>query len=428
VNTALADKYQTLLSGNIRSLKIADSPSHDAIMLTGFVLTAVGGTAAAAPLAALLGISAAWITGIGLLVLLVGYLIKRFVFPDDTSFEIWLANGPFASGKRSHARFHYQRQVQIIPLKDKDGHTIPTACTMHIYDTDWLYVDAAGKLVEASQANGPAGTNRLFRCDNSGNVYLRAGKYGGGKDPLVVERDTLIGVIGQPYSPHPLLHTQTAPTDARFDGHTPGEDPEQYLYKFNPVVAAVSPGVEAGKFLGSFITGDKNRHRLAVWCERPKEAYHALMDALYRPTVISKEVKLNDKKEVWLHINTPFMLPKKTRLHIELHTKGTYWEWSDFWGRSMLAAAPPQEFIIDPDNPQRRPTLKELQNGPNRYTFRLENKHHLVCKLKVRIELFGKQDTCLPCEPLFCDGDISTDDDGHRWIAFEKVFRGEDAA
>jgi hypothetical protein len=66
VNTALADKYQTLLSGNIRSLIIADIPSHDAIMLTGFVLTAVGGTAAAAPLAALLGISAAWITGIGL--------------------------------------------------------------------------------------------------------------------------------------------------------------------------------------------------------------------------------------------------------------------------------------------------------------------------------------------------------------------------
>lgn len=69
-----------------------------------------------------------------------------------------------------------------------------------------------------------------------------------------------------------------------------------------------------------------------------------------------------------------------------------------------------------------------MQDGPNRYTFRLENKYHLTCELKVRMELFGKGETCLPCEPLFCDGDISTDDTGHRWIEFKKVFKTEDAS
>jgi hypothetical protein len=425
-------------------------------MLTGFVLTAVGGTAAAAPLAALVGISAAWITGIGLLVLLVGYLIKRFVFPDDTSFEIWLANGPFASGKRSHARFHYQRQVQIIPLKDKDGHTVPTACTMHIYDTDWLYVDAAGKLVEASQANGPAGTNRLFRCDNSGNVYLKAGKYGGGKDPLVVERDTLIGVIGQPYKPHPFLQPATDPGGERFDGHTSGEDPEQYLYKFNPVVAAVSPRIEAGRFVGSFIAGDKKRHRFALWCEMPKEAYRALMDALYRPTVTGKEVKLNGRNEVWLHIHTPLLLPKSI-LYIDFEAERT------FMGKLVQEEMPPIKYTLDSVNhgghhmslkereerikeqearlkdplggglstaamisaqyeSEHPASLKELEDGPNRFTIRLENPHTTKCTLKVRIDLFGEQEVCLPWEPLFCDGDISTDKGGHRWIEYKRTF------
>jgi hypothetical protein len=99
-------------------------------MLTGFILTALGGTAAAAPLAALLGLSAAWVTGIGLLILLVGYLVKRYVFPEDTHFEIWLANGPFACGKRSHPHFRYSRQVGIITVHDKDGQPAPKTCTV----------------------------------------------------------------------------------------------------------------------------------------------------------------------------------------------------------------------------------------------------------------------------------------------------------
>jgi hypothetical protein len=151
------------------------------------------------------------------------------------------------------------------------------------------------------------------------------------------------------------------------------------------------------------------------------------MDALYRPTITSRQIKTNGKCEIWLNIHTPFQVPE-SRLHIELHVKGTCWEWSNLWNRSMLGEVPPQDYIVDPDQPKRHPTLKELQDGPDQYTFRLENKHHLVCKLKVRIELFGKEETCLPCEPLFCDGDIGTDKGGHRWIEFEKVFKTEDAS
>jgi hypothetical protein len=88
----------------------------------------------------------------------------------------------------------------------------------------------------------------------------------------------------------------------------------------------------------------------------PKEAYRALMDALYRPDVTSRSVKRNGKYyEVWLNIHTPFQVPE-SRLHIELHVKGTYWEWSNLFGKQMLAEIPPQDYIVDPDQTQRHPT------------------------------------------------------------------------
>jgi hypothetical protein len=425
-------------------------------MLAGFCLTAVGGTAAAAPLAALVGLSAAWITGIGLLLLLIGYLLKRFVFPDDTSFEIWLVNGPFACGRRSHKHFVYQQEVHTVPLKDPNGPPEPAARTRHIYDNAaWLCVDYAGHLAGIGGPN-PRGGNRLFRRDSNGNVYLKAGKYGGGKDPLVVERDTLIGTIGQPYKPHPFLQPATDPGGERFDGHTSGEDPEQYLYKFNPVVAAVSPRIEAGRFVGSFIAGDKKRHRFALWCEMPKEAYRALMDALYRPTVTGREVKLNGRNEVWLHIHTPLLLPKSI-LYIEFEAERT------FMGKLVQEEMPPIKYTLDSVNhgghhmslkereektkeqearlkdplgsacspsamisaqyeSEHPASLKELEDGPNRFTIRLENRRSLKCTLKVRIDLYGKHEVCLPWEPLFCDGDISTDKGGHRWIEYKRTF------
>lgn len=157
-------------------------------MLAGFCLTAVGETAAGASLAVLIGLSAAWVTGIGLLLLLIGYLLKRFVFPDDTSFEIWLANGPFACGERSHPHFRYSRQVAMITDGYQNGQPIPKACTMHCYDNDWLYVDAGGILVDIGKPSGHRGRYPKLRRDDKGHVYLKAGKYGDRNNPLIVER------------------------------------------------------------------------------------------------------------------------------------------------------------------------------------------------------------------------------------------------
>jgi hypothetical protein len=416
-------------------------------MLAGFCLTAVGGTAAGASLAVLVGLSAAWITGIGLLLLLIGYLLKRFVFPDDTSLEIWLVNGPFACGERTHPHFRYSRRVEIITGNDQNGQSVPKACTMHSYDNDWLFVDAEGNLVNIGKPSGHLGMYPKLRRDNKGRVYLKAGKYGGGKNPLVVTQDTHIGTIGQPYTPHPLLQPATDSGDERFDGHTPGKDPGERVCMnlFDP----------AGIVLQD-LTGAKKRHRFAVWCEMPKEAYRALMDALYRPTVTGKEVKLNDKKEVWLHIHTPFLLPKSI-LYIDFEAKRTC------MGRLVEEYLPPIKYTLDSVNhgghhmslkereerikeqearlkdplggglstaamisaqyeSEHPASLKELEDGPNRFTIRLENPHTTKCTLKVRIDLFGEQEVCLPWEPLFCDGDISTDKGGHRWIEYKRTF------
>jgi hypothetical protein len=437
-----------------------DAYIGDSIMLTGFILTALGGTAVAAPLAVLLGLSAAWVTGIGLLILLAGYLVKRYVFPEDTHFEIWLANGPFACGKHSHPHFRYSRQVGIITVHDKDGQPAPKTCTVHIYDNNALYVDATGNLVKmvpesSRQGIGPSPITKYdkFKLDQTGKVYLNAGKHPG------VDKDTLIGTIGQPYRPHPLLQTQTAQSAERFDGHTPGEDPAQYLRKGKilNVVPAGIPVVGHAAAFGAYLYDAKKHYRFALWCENPKEAHSALMDALYRPTITSKTVRLNpDAEEIRLHIHTPFLLPN-SMLYLEFRAEQTC------MGRLVEENLPPIEYTLDSEKSgghhytpkereekinefensledplghalngpntilakhrmERPASLKELEDGPNRFTIRLENRRSIKCELKVRIDLFGKQETCLPCEPLFCEGDIDTDDHGQRWVKFKNKF------
>jgi hypothetical protein len=48
-----------------------------------------------------------------------------------------------------------------------------------------------------------------------------------------------------------------------------------------------------------------------------------------------------------------------SRLHIELHVTGTYWKWSNLFGEKILGEIPPQDYIVDPDHPQRHPTLAQ---------------------------------------------------------------------
>jgi hypothetical protein len=423
-----------------------DAYIGDSVMLAGFALTAVGATAAAAPLAALVGLSAAWVTGIGLLLLLIGYMLKRFVFPEDTSFEIWLVNGPFACGKHTHPHFSYHREEEIIYLKDSGGQSLPKACTVHHYGPSKLIVDSDGNLVDGTFSDMHVNNKTkayIFKCDQKGQVYLKAGRHPD------IKTDTFIGTLGQPYTPHPVLQTGTDPGDERFDGHTPGKDPGQRV--------CMNPFDPLGIVLQD-LTGAKKRHRFAIWCEMPKEAYRALMDALYRPVVTSRTMRLKTGvEEVWLHIHMPFLLPK-SEVYLEFWAKKTVKEWggektlpaieytldSKTCGGHQstlkekevrtkelknrlkdphgLALSSPHALFLAAHRMEHPSTLKELADGPNRFTIRLENHHYLECRIKVRIDLYGDHEVCLPWEPLFCGGDIGADTNGHRWVEVEKAF------
>jgi hypothetical protein len=440
-----------------------DAYIGDSVMFVGFAITALGDTAAAAPLAALVGLSAAWITVIGLLVLLIGYLVKRYIFPEDSHFEIWLANGPFACGKRSHPHFRYSRQVGIITVHDKNGQPAQKTCTVHIYDNNALYVDATGNLVQmlpesSRQGIGPAPGTKYdkFKLDQTGKVYLKVGKHPD------IEKDTLIGTIGQPYTPHPLLQTQTAPSENRFQGHRPGDDPMRYAQLRRAGGRRLIPDPNPDQY---------DKYRFALWCENPHEAYNALLDALYRPIITSKQVMLKRSWDefvggVALHIHAPFLLPKSNlfiqfwRLKSECVKSALDPDFEAKLTEDMIESYSISTHQVTEESNEQQPanatpTIKDLEDGPNRYTIRFTNYHTTYCKLKVRIDLFGTGKTCLPCEPLFCGSDISKDktektgseektaiagrpntaessnenddtkNDGFRWVELEKFFLPE---
>jgi hypothetical protein len=374
-----------------------------AIQVSGFILTTF-----AVPIGGLMGLAPLTISGIGMILILVGLLAAAFVFLDDTHIETWLANGPFAAGERDYwHRDTYSRTQRTIIVHDQSGRFVRTPCTLHRYgnglDGFWLAVDNAGILVDVIQGDGILPRHRL-RQEQDGRVYLKAGQH-----PLA-QKDTLIGVIGRPFRPLPLLQPQV---EERFMGHTPGADPMSHAQ------------LGLGKTVDDPHPNRRPEYRCALWCEYPHEAYAALMDALFRPCVISEEVNLSlANSEIRLHVHTPYLLEKS---QLFIHYKRTNY--------SQVAYTPIkydcsiEEFSI-PENQgkqgnsgaQPAPTLKDLKNGSNRFTIRFSKHRDNKCELKVRIDLFGDHTVCLPCEPLFCETDISTDAHGHRWVEFEKVF------
>jgi hypothetical protein len=271
-------------------------------------------------------------------------------------------------------------------------------CTVHGYNGFGLAVDEDGNLVNVSQGSRNQATHRL-RVGDDGKVYLKAGKH-----PLA-KKDTLIGIIGRPFRPHPLLQPQV---EKRFRGHTPGGDPMSHAQTYQPGLRKMGDDPHPDRHSG---------YRCALWCEYPHEAYAALMDALYRPYVTfqSRELKPG-VSSVSLDIHTPFLLRES-----QLFIKGEVKISSLFSSKESLKK-PPVQIDVDPANQNYQDTLDKLKNGSNRYTFHFSDVSFFNCRLKVRLDLSGDHEVCLPCEPLFCGIDISTDTGGHRWIEFEKDF------
>jgi hypothetical protein len=202
------------------------------------------------------------------------------------------------------------------------------------------------------------------------------------------EKDTLIGTIGQPYSPHPLLHTKTAPSENRFHGHKPGDNPMKY---------AQLPQPGRHKHIDDPNPDRHNLYRFAMWCECPHEAYLALTDAIYRPQVALTETHISSVSRralVTFKVKLPFFIPEKSALCIDFEQKG---------GNTILANKVIERVYLNPAG------TKDLNRAGGYETTRAVSPgEFMTFTAKVRLDLHGDTKVQLPYEPLFCDADIET--------------------
>jgi hypothetical protein len=283
-----------------------DAYIGDAVTLTGYTLTTVGILAADASVATLLGFSlATWLNVVGMLVLLIGYLVKRYIFPEKAHLELWLIHGPF--GKEKEKRF-----------------------MGHIHGEDPLKA-----LQTRRRDNRPHGPN--FQCSVASH-----------------------------------------------------SDPDTH-----------------------------SAYRYAVWCENPAEAYNALIDALYRPTIFAQEFMLNQVSEIRVTITTPFLL-NKSKLTIKFHRHEFDWELDGAMHKSQEEDITYEKMEADKATAGRRP-LSELTKAWNGYTLSYINHNETKITIKVHLDLYGDGKVVFPYEPAFGGGGTKNADE--RWINFSTLLR-----
>ncbi|HYQ70347.1 MAG TPA: hypothetical protein VET88_00310, partial [Gammaproteobacteria bacterium] len=213
----------------------------------------------------------------------------------------------------------------------------------------------------------------------------------------------------------------------RFGGHAPGSDPMDH---------AQLPRAGGHKHIDDPNPDSHRKYRYAMWCEKPDEAYLALMDALYRPQITSKEYMLNSTtSRVRMNIHTPYWIPEKSKLFIQFSLRDDHYAYrytiKEGEKTRQIKQGLNETFSIasgdtlvqngkQPDS--ERITVESLRTGPNQFTIERSNTGMVTCELKVRLDLYGDQKHCLPFEPALKGSDVGTDDSGSKWVEVTQVF------
>jgi hypothetical protein len=281
---------------------------------------------------------------------------------------------------------------------------------------------------------------RLFQQRHDGSVLSIMGVGGTAATTITVVVPIVIAVIGFvlvtwvcPESTNIELWVERGPfgkdEDDRFCGHTLGDalpkapdrtlvnklakesiDKDSAFYKEGPRLTLGSAVLEKSQEY------KHNRHRYAIWCETPVEAYHALFDALFRPVIRGRESALNPQSNlIVLEILIPRRL-EKSRLMVEF-TRGD--DSSNGKTTEVYEEGLPPELITEVRKP-----LTDLDHPtPHSYSLSFQSFASVTVTLKTRLLLYGDDSVVLPYEECY-DGSTSTDAGGTRWLTYTKTFKG----
>jgi hypothetical protein len=195
---------------------------------------------------------------VGLLLLVLGEILLAWVFKEDTPLEQWLYNGPFSRPQSPSQQIVYREDGSKWLIGPKQNA---------------LKLDAFDRILEVIDEN-PYG---LFHTTPEGAVVTREG-----------DDYRIIGFQGDPIDKRFLAEFNAPNRAQRFNGHTPGTDPEdQYGW----------------------------------WYEHPESAAKALADAIFSPKVTlyhRKATRINAIDILEIRIDLGAFLDGKSLLFAEL--------------------------------------------------------------------------------------------------------------
>ncbi len=231
-----------------------------------------------------------------------------------------------------------------------------------------------------------------------------------------------------------------------FMGHSPGDSVNQPRTTYVQIAGTSQKVAQFKPVTGSAL-------RYATWCETPAEAAKALMDAIYRPVIVVKEVLLNQISVLQIRVGLPCDLPDSKIIIRVKRWESDYTEYSRdaYWQNHLVAEHPVLEQTITyedltptkdddekkttntPDDNKESPSpsntddlrrpLSDWTHNNNIYGLDLMNHHETKLTVMVRLDVNGNGSLVIPYESAFNDDVDSTtekDEQGNesseRWL------------
>ncbi len=153
-----------------------------------------------------------------------------------------------------------------------------------------------------------------------------------------------------------------------------------------------------------------NSHRYAVWGKTPDEAYHALFDAMFRPSMTITNSRVDSNGQL---VVAEVFVPK------QLETSKLICEIVEITSAGKRTTCYEQNYI-DNGSCLSRKSLDEWDRV-NKHCYRLTMHFHedVVIQLNVRLSLYGDEQVVLPYEECY-QGTTTELANGTRWLSLSR--------
>jgi len=174
-----------------------------------------------------------------------------------------------------------------------------------------------------------------------------------------------------------------------------------------------------------------NDQRYSVWCETPEEAYRAIRDALFRPTIEMSSAQANMKELISVKVRVPF---KTKKSYLTIQCEHIEQPWVESGGQYVRIKSDPyhqsskykkkREIIYYVEKPADlnkeisgiRPLSELKEEPPGTFHIQLTNHSESEVTVKVQLQVTDDGDFVIPYEPVFDDaGEV-------HWISRKEPF------